>query len=310
MRAVRLSTLEFVHCAPRRRERRPQWPNDAVCNCARDEGGPLGLGLQGQGPNRRQLLWSNDQGGEGVRKKWRTHDQPLAHAQALHLLAYPGPQQQGLGRTTPKLQDPKAITATARKLALLVCRVLRGDITYHDPGAAAYQQFNRTRTLRNLRQRAQQLDEVVALAVAFPDTAMVLNHFGGPILGGPNARRDDQVMAAWRAAMTRVAACENVYSKLGALPVRRSKAASGPASPLSSEEIAAGWRPFFDFAMDKFGARRCMFESNFPVQKRWCSYAVVWNACKRLAAGASTDEKAALFSGTAARTYRLPVALV
>jgi L-fuconolactonase len=48
-----------------------------------------------------------------------------------------------------------------------------------------------------------------------------------------------------------------------------------------------------------------MFESNFPVQKRWCSYAVLWNACKRLATGASADEKSALFSGAAARTYRL-----
>jgi L-fuconolactonase len=98
--------------------------------------------------------------------------------------------------------------------------------------------------------------------------------------------------------------------KLGALPVRRAKALSGRPLPLSSEEIAAGWRPFFDFALEKFGARRCMFESNFPVQKRWSSYAVVWNVCKRLATGASADEKAALFSGTAARAYRLPPTLV
>jgi predicted TIM-barrel fold metal-dependent hydrolase len=155
-----------------------------------------------------------------------------------------------------------------------------------------------------------QLDEVVALAGTFPDTAIVLNHFGGPILGGPNAGRDEEVLAEWRAAMTKVAACENVYLKLGALPVRRAKPGSGRPLPLSSEEIAAGWRPFFDFAMEIFGARRCMFESNFPVQKRWCSYAVIWNACKRLAAGASADEKAALFAGTAARSYRLPPGLI
>jgi predicted TIM-barrel fold metal-dependent hydrolase len=53
-----------------------------------------------------------------------------------------------------------------------------------------------------------------------------------------------------------------------------------------------------------------MFESNFPVQKRWCSYAVLWNACKRLASGASADEKSALFSGTATRAYRLPAGLL
>jgi predicted TIM-barrel fold metal-dependent hydrolase len=99
--------------------------------------------------------------------------------------------------------------------------------------------------------------------------------------------------------------------KLGALPVRRSGTARGTgAPPLCSEEIAAAWRPFFEVCVEQFGARRCMFESNFPVQKRWCSYAVFWNACKRLAAGASPDEKSALFSRTAARVYRLPSGLV
>jgi len=153
-----------------------------------------------------------------------------------------------------------------------------------------------------------QLDEVAELAGAFPDTPIVLNHFGGPILGGPNAGREADVMSEWRAAITKVAAHENVYLKLGALPVRRSKA--GPRLPLTSEEIAAGWRPFFDFCIEKFGPRRCMFESNFPVQKRWSSYTVLWNACKRLAASASADDKAALFSGTALRAYGLSPALV
>jgi predicted TIM-barrel fold metal-dependent hydrolase len=112
--------------------------------------------------------------------------------------------------------------------------------------------------------------------------------------------------------MTALAAHQNVLVKLGALPVRRSSASlqAGSAAPLSSEEIATAWRPFFEVCVEKFGARRCMFESNFPVQKRWCSYAVLWNACKRLAAGASVNEKSALFSETAARAYRLPAGLV
>jgi L-fuconolactonase len=82
------------------------------------------------------------------------------------------------------------------------------------------------------------------------------------------------------------------------------------APPLSSEEIAQAWRPFFDVCIDRFGAARCMFESNFPVQKRWCSYAVFWNACKRLAAGASVEDKSALFSGSAIKAYRVPVQMV
>jgi L-fuconolactonase len=152
-----------------------------------------------------------------------------------------------------------------------------------------------------------QLSEVAELAASFPDTPIVLNHFGSPILGGPNAGRAEEVFSQWRDGMTALAAHPNVHVKLGALPVRRPKSAGqADASPLSSEEIAAAWRPFFEVCVEQFGARRCMFESNFPVQKRWCSYAVLWNACKRLAAGASATEKSALLGGTAARVYRLP----
>jgi L-fuconolactonase len=156
-----------------------------------------------------------------------------------------------------------------------------------------------------------QLGEVAALAAAFPQTPIVLNHFGSPILGGPNAGRTAEVFAEWRAGMTKLASHENTYVKLGALPVRRSdKKRGAEAAPLSSEEIATAWRPFFDVCLELFGARRCMFESNFPVQKRWCSYAVLWNACKRLAASASADEKAALFSKTASEAYRFPAGIV
>ena len=76
--------------------------------------------------------------------------------------------------------------------------------------------------------------------------------------------------------------------------------------PPSSEEVSQAWRPWLEACVELFGANHCMFESNFPVQKRWCSYAVVWNAFKRIASGASATEKAALFEGTAARVYRVP----
>jgi L-fuconolactonase len=151
-----------------------------------------------------------------------------------------------------------------------------------------------------------QLSEAAELAASFPDTPIVLNHFGSPILGGPNAGRPAEVFAEWRSGMAALASHQNVHVKLGALPVRRSGAArQADPQPLSSEEIATAWRPFFEVCVEQFGADRCMFESNFPVQKRWCSYAVLWNACKRLAAGASTAEKSALFGATAARVYRL-----
>jgi len=76
--------------------------------------------------------------------------------------------------------------------------------------------------------------------------------------------------------------------------------------PPSSGEMANAWRPYMETAIEAFGADRCMFESNFPVDKGMCSYPVLWNAFKRIAAGASAEEKAALFHGTAARFYSLP----
>ena len=75
--------------------------------------------------------------------------------------------------------------------------------------------------------------------------------------------------------------------------------------PMGSAALAEAWRPWIETCIEAFGAERCMFESNFPVDKVTCSYAVLWNTFKRLAANASPAEKTALFAGTAARVYRL-----
>jgi L-fuconolactonase len=152
-----------------------------------------------------------------------------------------------------------------------------------------------------------QLGEVGDLADAFPHVPIVLNHVGSPILGGPYAADRAQVFADWKAGMTALAKRPNVTVKLGALPIRL----PGPGgvsrdTPPTSEEVAAAWRPWLETSIDLFGANRCMFESNFPVQKRWSSYQVTWNAFKRIAAGASEEGKAGLFAGTAARVYGVP----
>lgn len=154
-----------------------------------------------------------------------------------------------------------------------------------------------------------QLPEVADLAGAFPGTTIILNHVGSPILGGPYAAKRDEVFADWKRDMAALARHPNVYVKLGALPIRL-PGHGGPARdmPPSSEEVAQAWRPWIETCIGLFGPARAMFESNFPVQKRWCSYQVVWNAFKRLAAGASEAEKSALFSGAARRAYALSVA--
>jgi L-fuconolactonase len=151
-----------------------------------------------------------------------------------------------------------------------------------------------------------QLDEVIALARALPDLPLVLDHAGGPLGAGPYAGQRDVVFADWSAQMRRLAQCPNVVVKLGGLGM----AVNGfgferQALPPSSEQLAQAWRPYVEFCIEAFGVKRCMFESNFPVDKGSYSYPILWNAFKRLAAGASEDEKTALFSGTATRVYRL-----
>jgi len=151
-----------------------------------------------------------------------------------------------------------------------------------------------------------QLDDVLALARAFPQTSIILNHVGGPLGIGPYAGRQDETFQHWQRGMRALAACPNVVVKLGGLGMRIGVFDHHEQSdPPDSQEVARAWSPWIHGAIEMFGADRCLFESNFPVDKITCSYAVLWNAFKRMASGASETEKTALFSATASRVYRL-----
>jgi predicted TIM-barrel fold metal-dependent hydrolase len=128
--------------------------------------------------------------------------------------------------------------------------------------------------------------------------------FGGPLVVGPYKR--DEVFPGWRADIKALASCPNVYVKLGGLAmiVNAFDFHLAPVPP-SSGEMANAWRPYVEACVESFGAGRCMFESNFPVDKGTCSYPVLFNAFKCIAHGASASEKADLFAGTASRFYRL-----
>jgi predicted TIM-barrel fold metal-dependent hydrolase len=153
-----------------------------------------------------------------------------------------------------------------------------------------------------------QLGDVVDLARAFPQAAIVLNHVGGPVAIGPYAGKREEAFAAWRARIQEVASLPNTYVKLGGLGMKMIgfDFVEKPEPP-SSQDLAAAWRPYIDTCIAAFGPQRAMFESNFPVDKGSCSYQVLWNAFKRIAAGYSADEKTALFSGAAKKAYRLDV---
>ena len=151
-----------------------------------------------------------------------------------------------------------------------------------------------------------QLREVAALARAFPETTIVLNHVGGPICVGPYAGHRAEVFEEWRRAIAVVAACPNVRVKLGGLGMLHFGFDFHlRETPPSSAELAEAWRPYIETCIEAFGPRRAMFESNFPPDKQSCSYLTLWNAFRRIASGASAEEKAALFGGTAAEVYRL-----
>lgn len=151
-----------------------------------------------------------------------------------------------------------------------------------------------------------QIPDFTDLARAFPDTTMVLDHVGGPLGIGPYRGRGDDVFRDWKASMQDLATCPNAYVKVGGLgmDINGFDLNKEPLPP-SSGELMRLWRPYIETSIELFGADRCMFESNFPVDKGACSYHVVWNAFKRLASGASAAEKAALFHDTAQKVYRL-----
>jgi predicted TIM-barrel fold metal-dependent hydrolase len=151
-----------------------------------------------------------------------------------------------------------------------------------------------------------QLPLVLALARAVPELTIVLDHVGGPLGVGPFAGRRGEVFAEWKRDLLALAACPNLVVKLGGLAMEVGGFGFDLAErPPGSAMLAEAWRPYIETCIEAFGPQRCMFESNFPVDKGMCSYAVLWNAFKRLAAGAGAAERAALFSGTAARIYRL-----
>ncbi len=144
------------------------------------------------------------------------------------------------------------------------------------------------------------------LARAVPETTLVLDHFGTPLGVGPYAGRRDEIFAQWKRDIAELARCGNVVAKLGGLAMPDNGFGWHERErPPSSDEFVAAQRDWYLHAIDCFGPERCMFESNFPVDKLSISYPVLWNGLKKIATGFSEAEKEALFRGTATRVYRL-----
>lgn len=152
---------------------------------------------------------------------------------------------------------------------------------------------------------APQLKDVEDLARSFPDTQIILNHIGQPIGLGRHAQKQQEMYAAWRQDIARIAKFENVVVKIGGLGSFLSGSPLYRADPpASSEALAREWRPFAEVALDLFSADRCMFESNLPTDVSG-PFNNICNAYKRIFAACTADEKSKIFSGTAKRIYRM-----
>ena len=153
-----------------------------------------------------------------------------------------------------------------------------------------------------------QLKEVAALAYAHPAVTIILDHIGGPIAMGPYESDRKALFDEWRAGIDAVAACSNIVVKVGGCGmVTYGFGFDNQDAPPDSATLATAWKPYLAYVIERFGPTRCMFESNFPVDKLSCSYANLWNAFKRIAAdlGLSAVERNELFYGTAARAYSI-----
>jgi predicted TIM-barrel fold metal-dependent hydrolase len=151
-----------------------------------------------------------------------------------------------------------------------------------------------------------QIRELADLARAFPETRIVLDHCGGILGLGGYANRREEIFGVWKASIHEIAKCPNVVVKLGGLAMLLlGHDFHQRPMPPSSEEAATAWRPYIETCIEAFGPDRAMFESNFPPDKGQCSYQVIFNAFKRIAAQYSEAEQTALFSKTASDVYRL-----
>ena len=154
----------------------------------------------------------------------------------------------------------------------------------------------------------ERLRGLMKLASANPDVSIIVNHLGGKI----DVNSSKKEINRWKACVASVAACSNTFMKLGGAQMRVQE--WEPAyhmnridKPLNSDQFLELLYPYYLFCIDTFGPERCMFESNFPVDRECVSYRALWNLFKKIAnkAGATDNDKKSLFSGTAASVYRL-----
>lgn len=190
-------------------------------------------------------------------------------------------------------------------------RMAPPDLAFHPDFRAGFAELAPLRLSFDAWCYFTQLDGVSSLARDFPETTIIMNHCGGPLGSSSWACRKQEARMAWQKAVAELATYPNVYMKLGGLGMWTSGLPSATAAhPAPARQIAEEQRPYVEFLIDRFGVERCMFESNFPVERCVGAYRTVWNAFKHITSGWSARELSWLYARTAITAYRLPQELL
>ena len=205
-----------------------------------------------------------------------------------------------------RLRGVRFVTAWDADPAIHTAYPTRTGMLREDSAVAGARRLARRGLVLDVWVYYHQLGDVAALARSCPELTIVVNHAGGMLGLGSYANRRDETFAQWRTALQALGPLPNVRLKFGglAMPLAGFAWRKLPAPP-SSELLANTWQPYFDTCLEVFGPMRCMFESNFPVDRAGCTYTALWNAFKRLAAPLAASERQALLSEGARRVYDL-----
>ena len=139
-----------------------------------------------------------------------------------------------------------------------------------------------------------------------PETTLILDHFGTPLGVGRFAGKRAEIFEQWKDDIAAIAENTNVVAKLGGLAMPDNGFGwHARETPVTADEFVEAQAPYYHHTIECFGPERCMFESNFPVDKWSLSYAVLWNGLKLIAADYDDASQTAMFSATAERIYGL-----
>lgn len=200
------------------------------------------------------------------------------------------------------LDDPNVEAMLAAQAARRNVRGVRQIVNWHKDPAKTYGSTDKLLNAQwrkgfallakyglsfDLQLYASQMAMATELADAHPDIPLIVNHAGMP------TDRDEAGLTAWREGMASLAERPNVSCKISGLAM------------VDRSWTTASLKPFILQVIETFGIERCMFASNFPVEKVHGSFGAFYAAYDAITAGFSHDEREALFAGTARRIYRL-----